>query len=365
VLDTLKVAISAVQKEAEKLQGASGAKKSDIGGILANASNALLTAMVVLFKTAGQAQQELIQRGKTNARMDVYRKDPAWAQGLMSTVSEVVSASSFLVACTQRCASVDTQGLESAVEDLSKAAKNVSAGASRVVAASKAKSDARSAALAKMSNAGQSVNEATKALIEAAKRAAVSAREKAALAAKEPYSFEARTKTGELKAQLEIARLERELERSKAAAKAQADMAEGWTERKGATSAIDAKLKEKKKQQAAQEEDTNSKLRREAAAAREQAQKKIAKLAPDVPVRKPTMAQPSKPAKKAQRQQQEEEEEEEEEEDLAPPPRPDESDEDEDAPAPPPHENDEDQDEDDDAATAAAFLAAKKKAARK
>jgi hypothetical protein len=151
VLDTLKVAIAAVQKEAEKLSA--GGKKSDIGGILANASNALLSAMVVLFKTAGQAQQELIARGKTNARLDVYRKDPQWAQGLMTTVSEVVSASSFLVACTSRCGAVDTQGLEAAVEDLSKAAKNVSSGASRVVAASKAKSDSRSAALTKVNQA--------------------------------------------------------------------------------------------------------------------------------------------------------------------------------------------------------------------
>ncbi len=280
VVDALKVAVKAVAGETAKLRTPEGAKKGDVGPLLVSATSAIITATSGMLKASQATQEELLARARTNARLNVFQRDPAWAKGLLTTVDEVVRFNSFLVSVTNRAASADISSISPAIEELSKAARNVSGGSSKLVAGSKAKSDSSSGAQQRLTSAGQAVAAATQALIDAGKHAAEIVRQNSTQADKEPYDFSKRTEQGELKAQLEIARLERELERGKTAAKVKAELADSWQERntgrKGAPSEIDKKMAARKNQK--QEEDSNEKLRADVAKAKAAAKTKIAKV---------------------------------------------------------------------------------------
>jgi hypothetical protein len=186
---------------------------------LVSATSAIITATSGMLKASAATQEELLARARNNARANVFARDTVWAKGLIATVDECVRYNSFLVSVTNRAASADLASISPAIEELSKAARNVSAGSSKLVAGSKAKTDGSSAAQLRLTQAGHAVSAATAALIEAGKHAAEIVRQNSSKADKEPYDFGKRVAQGELKAQLEIARLERELERGKAAAK--------------------------------------------------------------------------------------------------------------------------------------------------
>eukprot|EP01093_Parvamoeba_rugata_P005226 TRINITY_DN1769_c0_g3_i2.p2 TRINITY_DN1769_c0_g3~~TRINITY_DN1769_c0_g3_i2.p2 ORF type:complete len:162 (-),score=13.41 TRINITY_DN1769_c0_g3_i2:573-995(-) len=137
-----------------------------------------------------QTQKELVQRAKTNSRLNEFRKDPEWARGLIETSEQVVSTNSYFVATINRVANADVRNLP--IDELIKAATMVAKVNQKLVASSKAKSDGRSVALKKLTSAGDSVTAATKQLAEAAKHAAEMARRQEAMASKEPYDFEKR-----------------------------------------------------------------------------------------------------------------------------------------------------------------------------
>ncbi len=280
VVDALKVAVKAVSAEGAKLRSPEGAKKGDVGPLLVSATSAIITATSGMLKASAATQEELLHRARTNARANVFARDPTWAKGLIATVDECVRFNSFLVSVTNRAAAADLASISPAIEELSKAARNVSSGSSKLVAGSKAKTDGSSAAQVRLTTAGQAVTAATAALIEAGKHATEIVRQNSAQADKEPYDFGKRMNQGELKAQLEIARLERELERGKAAAKVKQQLNDSWQEsassRKGAPSKIDQQMAMRR--QAQQKEDLNSKLRANVEAGKAAAKSKIAKV---------------------------------------------------------------------------------------
>ena len=280
VVDALKVAVKAVSSETSRLRAPEGTKKGDVGPLLVSATSNVIAATSAMIKASVATQEELLARARTNARLNVFQRDPVWAKGLMVSVEEVVRFTSFLVAVTNRATSADVSGINAAIEELSKAARNLSGGSSKLVAGSKAKSDSSSGAQPRLTQAGQAVSAATQALIEAGKRAAEIVNKNSIVADREPYDFAKRVEQGELKAQLEIARLERELERGKATAKVQAELADSWQEstRKGGASEIDKKMAQRKIAIKNASEDSNEKLRSDAAAAKLAAKTKIAKV---------------------------------------------------------------------------------------
>ena len=330
VLDSLRVAIKSISDEGKKLKAKDDTKKGDVGSILVGASDGIISANVAMLKAALKSQEELVARAKTNVRLNVYLKDPKWAEGLMQTVEEVTKCNAYLVATTNRCACADLQNISTSIEELSKAARIVSSNSNKLVASSKAKSDSKSSSLKKLTVAGEAVSEATKTLIESAKKASEVARQKSQMAEKEPYSFAQREQGGELNKQLEIARIERELERSKLAAKIKAEMAESWVENQGqgkgkAVSKIDQQLKQKKQNQR-RETSTQDQLRRAA----QEGKNRLAK----VKGREEEAPAPKKATPKKKTVAKKEEPEDSDSDELAPPPPPDSDD--ELAPPPPP-----------------------------
>jgi hypothetical protein len=279
VVETLTVAMKAVGDEASKLRIPEGAAKGDVGPLLVKATNAIVTATKGMLKASCATQQELVSRAKQNARLNVFARDPAWAQNLMATVEEVVRFNGFLVSVTNRAAAADMSNISTAIEELSKAARNLSNGSSKLVASAKAKSEHSSSSSQRLTKAGQAVTEAIQALIEAGKHAAEIVRANSNKADKEPYDFAKRVAGGELKAQLEIARLERELERGKAAIKIKADLADSWQESSKSgkvPSLIDRQVAERRNNRKAT--DYNAKLRKDIQEGKKGAQKGLAKL---------------------------------------------------------------------------------------
>jgi hypothetical protein len=120
VVDALHVAVKAVSSEASKLRAPEGSKKGDVGPLLISATSAIITATSGMLKASAATQEELLNRARTNARANVFARDPAWAKGLIATVDECVRFNSFLVSVTNRAASADLASISPAIEELSK-----------------------------------------------------------------------------------------------------------------------------------------------------------------------------------------------------------------------------------------------------
>ena len=103
---------------------------------------------------------------------------------------------------------------------MEKAAKQVSSQAQKLVAQGKQKSDANAPSAKKLTTAGHTVVEAIEGLLAAARSAVEKAREAEAMETTREIPFDERAQAGELKIQLEIAKLEKELETVKVQSKA-------------------------------------------------------------------------------------------------------------------------------------------------
>lgn len=182
--------------------------EANITAAILEACTAIGQATSVLMGAATVVQVEFNKLVKAPATRSVYKRDPAWAQGLISSSQEVAASVQHLVSVSDSSAKGD-----SSEESLVVAANTVSAATARLVTASRVKSNANSPNQAKLDEAAKSVASATRHLVDAAKEAAQFKDQKEQ---QEKSKFElSNTVVRQMEEQAEILRLERELEKKR------------------------------------------------------------------------------------------------------------------------------------------------------
>jgi talin len=148
--------------QAVKIQG------EDMVEYVLDAAQAIAQATGNLVMAATVVQKELVAQGRTAGRASesVYKKDPAWAKGLISAAKSVAGSVQLLVDAANNAA----QG-KAKESELVAAARGVAAATARLVSASRTKADPMSESLGKLGNCAKSVAGATAQLVQAAKDA--------------------------------------------------------------------------------------------------------------------------------------------------------------------------------------------------
>ena len=108
----------------------------------------------------------MVQKGHAEKKQNLYRRDPAWAKGLISAAQAVAGSVKSLVTAANGAASGNAEE-----EALIASAKGVAAATARLVYASRTKADPFSPTQKSLSAAAKSVASATKQLVEAARSA--------------------------------------------------------------------------------------------------------------------------------------------------------------------------------------------------
>ncbi len=164
------------------------------------------TATLVNAATSVQKDYNKLVKSHTSTTTNPYKRDPTWAKGLISSSQQVAGAVTHLVDMSDKVIKGDLKE-----ESLIVAAKAVAAETAKLVTASSVKNNFSNHS--KLNDAAKQVNAATKALQEAAVAAADFKREE-----EDGGKFSLPTnKIQELNEQVEILKLERELERRRAA----------------------------------------------------------------------------------------------------------------------------------------------------
>ena len=178
---------------------------SDVTEAIYAATIAIANAVVILVKSTYSVQQEILARQKNNPM--VYRKDPMWANGLISASKNVAGACQMLV----KSANAAVQG-NSGEDELVAVAKSVAAATAQLMSASRAKSDPDSAAHKALSTAAKSVATATSQLVDAAKTYAANQQEEEEEEMATSYTGSA---VRQLEQQMRVLKLEKELEKAR------------------------------------------------------------------------------------------------------------------------------------------------------
>jgi hypothetical protein len=187
-------------------------RQAQISEAILDAAKAISKATGGLMQATVAAQRELAAKGRANKLANPYQKDPAWAQSLIAAARAVANSNDSLVRDANTAS--EKRGHE---EQLAGSAKDVANTTARLVAASKTKADSNSPAQAKLEVAAKAVALATQKLVEACKIAAnMEEEERQAKAQREADKEAAAQRDKEFKLQVEIARLEKELQRAKA-----------------------------------------------------------------------------------------------------------------------------------------------------
>ncbi len=131
--------------------------EEEIAEAIVDAARAITAATATLVQSATVAQKELVTKGKAEKSKNLYRRDPAWAKGLISASQAVAGSVKSLV--TAANASTQSKVPE---EELIASAKGVAAATARLVFASRTKADPFSPTQKKLSAAAKAVAEATK-----------------------------------------------------------------------------------------------------------------------------------------------------------------------------------------------------------
>jgi talin len=182
--------------------------EEEIQEAILDAARAITLATATLVQAATVAQKELVDKGKAEKSANQYRRDPAWAKGLISASQAVAGSVKGLVAA----ANTSVQG-KTEEEALIATAKGVAAATARLVFASRTKADPFSPTQKKLSDAAKSVAEATKQLVDAAKSATVQVQEAESRPDWDSLSDTAQKKA-ELEAQARILKMQNELDKA-------------------------------------------------------------------------------------------------------------------------------------------------------
>jgi len=125
---------------------------------------AITNATGNLIKQATISQRERAEKGRLSANKEFYKKDRAFAEGLISAARAVAFATARMV----ECANLAAQG-QIEEEALIAASKAVAAATAQLVSAARVTSDAFSNTQKALEAASKAVIEATRLLVEAAK----------------------------------------------------------------------------------------------------------------------------------------------------------------------------------------------------
>jgi len=188
--------------------------EEDINSAILDAARAITDATGSLVKAATVAQRERIAKSRDPTKKHFYRKDPAWANGLISAAQAVGGTTQDLVSSANGFVKKESDCDE---DILIAAAKQVAASTARLMAASRAKSDPFSDSHKNLAAASKAVASATQALVDAAKMAgrSLNETEEVELALDDISAVQARKE--QLKRQAEMLRLEKELEKARMA----------------------------------------------------------------------------------------------------------------------------------------------------
>eukprot|EP01119_Soliformovum_irregulare_P011517 TRINITY_DN2899_c0_g1_i3.p1 TRINITY_DN2899_c0_g1~~TRINITY_DN2899_c0_g1_i3.p1 ORF type:complete len:2521 (-),score=930.00 TRINITY_DN2899_c0_g1_i3:18-7580(-) len=138
--------------------------EEEIAEAIIDSAKAITSATSVLVVAATAAQKELVAQGRASKQQSMYRRDPAWAKGLISAAQSVAGTVKDLVTAAN-----DASQGKAEEEVLIASAKGVAAATARLVFASRAKADPFSNAQKQLSTAARGVAGATQRLVEAAK----------------------------------------------------------------------------------------------------------------------------------------------------------------------------------------------------
>lgn len=184
----------------------------EIADAIMDAVNAIgqSTNTLVIASAAVQADYNKLSKaeGKTTIK---YKRDPAWAKGLISCAQQVAAAVSHLVHVSDQV----TRG-EASEEALIVASKTVAAETTKLVAATTVKQTTDASVRIRLTEAAKLVNQATRDLQQAAINASDFKQEKQEVTKGEKFKLQ-NSKIQEMEQQIEILRMERELEKKKAA----------------------------------------------------------------------------------------------------------------------------------------------------
>jgi len=199
------------EAEARKSMPNIDVNEANITAAILEACTAIGQSTAVLMTAATSVQVEFNKLAKAPATRSVYKRDPAWAQGLISSSQEVAASVQHLV----NVADSSVKG-DSSEEALVVAANTVSAATARLVTASTVKtSHVNSSNQSRLVDASKSVSAATRHLVDAAKEAA-SFKDQKDQETKSKFELSS-SKIREMEEQMEILRLERELEKKRTA----------------------------------------------------------------------------------------------------------------------------------------------------
>eukprot|EP01113_Clastostelium_recurvatum_P033497 TRINITY_DN4425_c0_g1_i1.p1 TRINITY_DN4425_c0_g1~~TRINITY_DN4425_c0_g1_i1.p1 ORF type:complete len:657 (+),score=216.76 TRINITY_DN4425_c0_g1_i1:108-2078(+) len=208
-----------IEEAARVLMAAKAAKpprepnhQMDVSEAILEAATAITQATATLVSAAAAAQRERTEKGRANVAAGLaYRRDPTWAEGLVSAAKAVAAATSQLVGVANKAANGEVG--DQVEEALVAASKAVAASTSQLVAAARAKSDVNSPSQEKLTTAAKSVSQATALLLAAAKAAA--AKDEDDMEADYAKLSVTGYKVKEMEQQMLILRLEKELQKAR------------------------------------------------------------------------------------------------------------------------------------------------------
>jgi len=173
------------------------------------AARAIALATGTLVKAAAASQRERVAAQKDIKTKHLYKKDPTWANGLISAAQAVSATTQQLVIIANNAAQHKEGGDDN---HLVAAARSVAASTAQLVAASKAKADPMSQTQKTLSDAAKSVAKATSELVNASK--AVAKREEEEKQRKLSVTQQTKlqqSKIAEIEMQAKILKLEKKL----------------------------------------------------------------------------------------------------------------------------------------------------------
>eukprot|EP01090_Pellita_catalonica_P014025 TRINITY_DN3475_c0_g2_i1.p1 TRINITY_DN3475_c0_g2~~TRINITY_DN3475_c0_g2_i1.p1 ORF type:complete len:1086 (+),score=325.41 TRINITY_DN3475_c0_g2_i1:91-3348(+) len=177
---------------------------ADVTEAILAAAIAIAQATAILVRAAHGAQRERVAKGNNPKTKHLYRKDPTWANGLISAAQKVAATTQHLVGSANDAA----QGTAEE-EVLVASAHAVAASTAQLVSASRAKAAQGSKTQMQLDAAAKAVAAATAQLVEAARAAAEAERE--ATTGSTKYELDSSAKA-EMEQKIEILRLEKQLE---------------------------------------------------------------------------------------------------------------------------------------------------------
>jgi len=140
-------------------------RQLDVADAILDAAMAITKATSMLISAAATAQRERVEKGLANPAHNLYRRDPTWAQGLVSAAKAVAAATTQLIDTANKAVTGVIEG-----EAVIAASKGVAASTAQLVAACRAKADdINSPSQLKLNSAAKAVTQATTQLVAAAK----------------------------------------------------------------------------------------------------------------------------------------------------------------------------------------------------